>query len=438
MENEIKKGLRWSIVASSFNSIFCVLTLFGSIFLLFLSELGIPKYKIGILLSFLPFFGIIAPFLSGYVEYFGSKRTFIICFGIRKFVILSLILLPNIIEKFGYRAGINFVTIVIMLFAFLRAFGETGYYAWTKEFIPDNLRGRYVAIQSIAFNISGIIAVSFGSFVISKMAGIERYLFLIEVAFIFGILSVYFMSFVPFGGPKRQRPEMNLRKILEPLMDRNFLFFLFAVGIALFGSSLMSFLPIFLKEKIKFSPEIIVFLDNASTLSSILTGFIWGYLGDRFGGRPVIMLSLLSYSIVPFLWLFLNRNISSILNYAFLLYFISGAGLLGRSIGDSRFLYAKILSNVNVINYTSIYYAWIGIFQGISPVFAGYLLERFKNLEFNFKGEIFDIYSFIFLINFLCQIGAIIIYRKVKPDKDIKTRTLFLRMTRRFFDLYKY
>jgi hypothetical protein len=63
------------------------------------------------------------------------------------------------------------------------------------------------------------------------------------------------------------------------------------------------------------------------------------------------------------------------LNYAFLLYFISGAGLLGRSIGDSRFL---------------------------------------------------------------CQIGAIIIYKKVKPDKDIKTRTLFLRMTRRFFDLYKY
>jgi len=214
--------------------------------------------------------------LSGYVEYFGSKRTFIICFGIRKFVILSLILLPNIMEKFGYRAGINFVTIVIMVFAFLRAFGETGYYAWTKEFIPDNLRGRYVAIQSIVFNISGIIAVSFGSFVISKMAGIERYLFLIEVAFIFGILSVYFMSFVPFGGPKRETPEMNLRKILEPLMDRNFLFFLFAVGIALFGSSLMSFLPIFLKEKINFSPEIVVFLDNASILGYVLTGFFLG------------------------------------------------------------------------------------------------------------------------------------------------------------------
>jgi len=243
---------------------------------------------------------------------------------------------------------------------------------------------------------------------------------------------------VPFGGPKRERPEVNLKKILEPLMDRNFLFFLFAVGIALFGSSLMSFLPIFLKEKINFSPEIVVFLDNVSILGYVLTGFFWGYLGDKFGGRPVIMLSLLFYSIVPFLWLFLNRSISSILNYVFLLYFISGAGLLGRSIGDSRFLYAKILSDVNVINYTSIYYAWIGIFQGISPVFAGYLLEKFKNLEFNFKGIIFDIYSFIFLINFLCQIGAIIIYRKVKPDKDIKTRTLFLRMTRKFFDFYKY
>jgi len=113
----------------------------------------------------------------------------------------------------------------------------------------------------------------------------------------------------------------------------------------------MIFLPVFLKEKINFSSEIVVFLDNASILGYVLTGFIWGYLGDRFGGRPVIMLSLISYSLVPFLWLILNRDFS-IFNYVFLLYFISGAGLLGRYIGDSRFLYAGILSNVNVINYT--------------------------------------------------------------------------------------
>jgi len=150
------------------------------------------------------------------------------------------------------------------------------------------------------------------------------------------------------------------------------------------------------------------------------------------------MLSLFSYSIVPFLWLILNRDISSIFNYVFLLYFISGVGLLGRAIGDSRFLYVGILSNVNVINYTSIFYAWIGIFQGISPIFAGYLLERFKDLEVNFSGKTFDIYNVIFLINFLCQVIAIIVYRKVKPDKDVKTRTLLLKITRRFFDIYKY
>ncbi|MCM8833618.1 MAG: hypothetical protein NC816_06855 [Candidatus Omnitrophica bacterium] len=118
MEREIKKGIKWSIIASCFNSIFCVLTVFGSIFLLFLTELGIPKYKIGILLSFLPFFGIIAPFLSSYVEYFGSKKTFLICFGIRKFVILSLVLLPLIIDRFGRKVGINFIILNISFLHF--------------------------------------------------------------------------------------------------------------------------------------------------------------------------------------------------------------------------------------------------------------------------------------------------------------------------------
>ncbi|MCM8785788.1 MAG: MFS transporter [Candidatus Omnitrophica bacterium] len=430
MEREIKSGLKWSIVASSFNSIFCVLTVFGSIFLLFLTELGIPKHKIGILLSFLPFFGVVAPFLSDYVEYFGSKKTFLICFGIRKFVILSLVLLPLIIDRFGKTAGINFIIFNISLFAFLRAFGETGYYAWAKEFIPDNLRGKYVAIQNIITNIAGIFAISFGSYVIGKREGIEKYLFLIEIAFIFGILSVYFMSFVPFGEPKRQKPSFNFKKVLRPLMDKNFLYFLSALGISLFGCSLMSFVPIFVREKLGFSSELVVFLDNATILGSILIVSIWGIIGDRFGGRPVIVLSLFFYSIVVFLWLTLKRDMPSIINFIFLLYFLSGATLPGRTVGDYRFLYASILKNVDVIYYTSIFYAWIGIFQGISPIFAGYLLEKFKN--FYFLGRDFDIYSIIFLINLICQILAIIIYRKVKPDKDVKTRTLLLKLTNTF------
>ncbi|MFN4226657.1 MAG: MFS transporter [Candidatus Ratteibacteria bacterium] len=434
MEKEIRAGLKWSIIASSFNSIFCILTVFGSIFLLFLTELGIPKYKIGILLSFLPFFGIIAPFLSSYVEYFGSKKTFLICFGIRKFVILSLVLLPLIIDRFGRETGINFIVFNISLFAFLRAFGETGYYAWAKEFIPDNLRGKYVAIQNIITNIAGIFAVSFGSYVIGKKEGIEKYLYLIVVAFVFGILSVYFMSFVPFGEPKKQKPSLNFKKVLKPLIDKNFLYFLFALGISLFGCSLMSFIPIFVREKLCFSSKTVVFLDNATILGSILIVSIWGSLGDRFGGRPVIVLSLFFYSIVVFLWLTLKRDMPSILNFTFLLYFLSGATLPGRTIGDYRFLYTSILQNVDVIYYTSIFYAWIGIFQGISPIFAGYLLERFKNFDFYFLGKYFDIYSILFLINLICQISAIIIYRKVKPDKDVKTRALLLKLIRSFFD----
>ncbi|MCM8833619.1 MAG: MFS transporter [Candidatus Omnitrophica bacterium] len=240
-------------------------------------------------------------------------------------------------------------------FAFLRAFGETGYYAWAKEFIPDNLRGKYVAIQNIVTNITGIFAVSFGSYVIGKKEGIEKYLFLIGVAFIFGILSVYFMSFVPFGEPKKQNPSLNFKKILKPLVDKNFLCFLFAVGISLFGCSLMSFVPIFVREKLGFSSKFVVFLDNATILGSVLIVSIWGGLGDKFGGRPVIVLSLFFYSIVVLLWLTLRRDMPSILGFTFLLYFLSGATLPGRTVGDYRFLYTAILPNVDVIYYTSIF-----------------------------------------------------------------------------------
>lgn len=432
-EEEKMRGLRWAIASHVFNNVFCLFTVFGSVFLLFLTELGLSKHLIGLLLSLFPFCGLIAPFLSGYVEYFGNKRVFMLCFGLRKLVIALLLLLPWIISRYGDKQAVYFLVSLITVFAVLRAVAETAEYPWMKELIPDRVRGKYVAVNTVSAGIAGLLAVFFAGKIIGRAGGIEKYMFLIGVGCIFGIIGVYLMKFVPGGQPRRKqkKPVLSFTEIAEPLKNRNFRYFLAAVGTSLFGATLMVFIPLFLKEKMGVAPGSVVLLDNATIMGSFLLCFLWGWMADRFGGRPVIILNLCIYSCVALGWLTFSRSHPSAVFFATVLYFLSGATLIGRAVGDTRFLYSGILPEEGTVYYTSLFYAWLGLVGGLSPLTAGYVLKRFSGLNVTLGGRIIDAYVIIFAVNMLCQIVAITIYRRVKPDKRIKTRHLLFKMARR-------
>ena len=57
-------GLRWAIASYAANTFFVQFTFFGSVFVLFLNELGFTKTDIGFLMSFMPFAGLIALFIA--------------------------------------------------------------------------------------------------------------------------------------------------------------------------------------------------------------------------------------------------------------------------------------------------------------------------------------------------------------------------------------
>ena len=65
---EKMRGLPWINAYSAMNSAFCQLTVFGSVFILFLNDLGMRKGQIGLLLSLMPLCStlslVTAPFVA--------------------------------------------------------------------------------------------------------------------------------------------------------------------------------------------------------------------------------------------------------------------------------------------------------------------------------------------------------------------------------------
>ena len=80
------RKLPWLAAGDVLNTAFVSLTFAGSVFILFLDELGLDTIQIGILLSLIPFANIVAPFIAPIVTRFGYKRIYVTFWGIRKFL----------------------------------------------------------------------------------------------------------------------------------------------------------------------------------------------------------------------------------------------------------------------------------------------------------------------------------------------------------------
>jgi len=137
------RRLPWLFGSSAANTAFCNLTLLGSVFILFLDKLGMPKGQIGFILSLFPFCGILALFIVPAINRFGLKRTYLVFWGARKVVTAFLLLTPVVLSRYGVGAAFAYVAAVVLVFAICRAVAETAFNPWMQEAVPDDIRGGY-------------------------------------------------------------------------------------------------------------------------------------------------------------------------------------------------------------------------------------------------------------------------------------------------------
>jgi hypothetical protein len=96
VSDEVKRrALPWALASGAFNAVFALWVFSGSVFVLFMRELGLPASEIGGLLSLFPFCGLLALFFAPAAARMGRKRVYLIFYGVRKLVIAMLLLLPE-------------------------------------------------------------------------------------------------------------------------------------------------------------------------------------------------------------------------------------------------------------------------------------------------------------------------------------------------------
>ena len=225
---EKMRRMPWILVQGALNAVFVAMIAFGAPFILFLDELGLPKTQIGFIQSLMSFCGITALFIAPAVARFGLKRSFVIFWGARHIVYAGLLLSPLILTAYGTRAVFAWVAAIILAFALCRAIAETALYPWLQEIIPDSVRGKFSAMIAVSSNIVSVASLAVASYILGRSTGLGRFMVLIVVGVLFGLISAVVAIFFLGGAPSdRSIPQTShFGGMKQALADRSFALYL--------------------------------------------------------------------------------------------------------------------------------------------------------------------------------------------------------------------
>jgi MFS family permease len=414
--------LPWNTALNAANTIFAQFTFFGPAFVLFLSELNFNNTEIGFLLSTMPFFGLVALFIAPAVARFGYKRTFVTFFAIRKVVTAFLLLVPWVMVQFGGSVLLIYISAIMMGFALCRAIAETGIYPWAQEYIPNSIRGKYAAVNDIFSRIAAVIATGVASYVLEQNTGLDRFMFLFAVGLIFGAIAVWTSTHIPGGAPVKDdsAEKMSYGDLVKAARDSNFVLYLAAFSLIVIGTTpMLSFLPLFMRERVGLSDSVIVLLQMGTLFGGLTSTYLVGWAADRYGSKPVMISGIILKLLLPIGWALMPRASDLSAPVAFALSIVFGIGEIAWAIGVTRLLYVGVVPADKKAQYMAVFYAAMGIIGGISQLAGGWFLDLSKNISGQFVGIVLDPFTPLFVLGLVLPAISIWLFQRVKADSNV-------------------
>ena len=416
------KGMPWSIASNAANTVFAQYTFYGSLFVLFLSALGLSKSQMGLILSLLPFFGLMSLFVAPATERFGYKRTYMTFFGLRSFTSIGLLFTPWVLSQYGAQAALTLVTVIVAVFSLFRAIAITAMHPWVQEYVPDSVRGKYTAWNNMFTTGTGFIAVTAGGFVLARTTGLTGFMVLIGAGVVFGFISVALAVRVPGGAPRspRRNEQARPRELGSALRDRSFVRYLLAVSaITLVTVPLGAFLPLFMREQIGLNDSGIVWLQTGTLVGTLASSFIWGWAADRYGSIPVTLYGLSLRAVLPLLWMLMPRHTEWGLTIALSIALLQGVADMGWGIGSARMLYVNIVPPAKRRDYMALYFTWTSVVGGVSQLGSGRLLDATEGFSGQFWIFTLDPYLPLFIGGIILPFVAFFLLRGIYEERGV-------------------
>lgn len=211
------------------------------------------------------------------------------------------------------------VMVCIGLAAFSGSLSNPLYSDWLAEMVPASSRGWYFSRRTLYATIASALAGLMGGLALDHFRAIKQEQLGFTIIFTFaatlGLISMFFflrMEDMERPNPVKPNLREGIRQIMSPGKDKNFRFVL--IFMAIFAASqgfAGQFFGAFCREILDLPFTVIQLFGISHTVSTILFIRIWGFLCDRYGNKPILVLMVAGVALTPVQWLFLHPEQST-------------------------------------------------------------------------------------------------------------------------------
>ncbi|WP_395142747.1 MFS transporter [Armatimonas sp.] len=418
---EALRGLRISTQEALWATVFVVFT--GGAFQIgFARHLGASDLVLGLLAGLPAAVGLLQIPASLYTERRGERRQFVAFSAgagrllLATLALVALLPIPDSLKLVAF-------LILLILSSALLTITVPAWTSWMSDLVPGDARGRYFAGRNRLASIVAMLAPLPAAWLLDRLKPEIGFPLLFGLAAIPAVVCFFLILRQPEPPMVRQVEKTNpLKSLKAPFADPSFRRFLAFAGTVVVGQSLAGqFFMAWQVDKAGLElPYVVVQLIGAvASAASLATMPLWGYLADKYGGRPVLMIGSWLVLISPILWCFTFPG-QNWLNYPLMvtMNIVSGAGWA--AVGLTQFnLLLSMTPDDKRGTYVAVFSAFTGIIGGVSPIVGGALMTVFADLRLPFG---LNNYKVMFLITDVVRVVALVLLHQLKVEDSQTTR----------------
>ncbi len=391
--------------------------------------LGASNFWMGVLAS-IPTFAALVQLVSSYfIEKRTERKRFTAWFS----VVARTLWLPILLIPFLLPEEIRFTAFValLLLSSVLLNVPIPAFLSWLSDLVPPDHRGRYFARRNMLAGIVAMVVPLPAAWFLDL--AVERRLFPESVGFatLFGVAVVCgivgFVLLLKQAEPPMSRAEpteaQGVRGVLAfyraPFAEPNFRrLMVFSAVFALAQFFAAPFYTVYALQVLKLSYFWLQIFGALSSLSSLLSMPLWGYLSDKFGNKSLQKIGIVGVGVLPFMWVFTSPQypVASLLilciNNLLGGFFWAGVGLtqfnllIAISPSERRSVYVGAMS------------ALTGVMGGVAPIAGGAILTALGDIRIEPLGWAMGGYQILFAMNGLMRYLSLLFLRGVTDLRD--------------------
>jgi len=279
---------------------------------------------------------------------------------------------------------------LLILSAVLGSFAGPAFLAWLSDLVPADYRGRYFGKRNMILWLVAAASALPPALFLDQAVKYHRFSPGIAFSVLFGLGAIFLFAslWALKQMPEPQRvpaPHRGLKGLLEfyrqPFRTRNFRLLLGFNTFMVLGQMFAGqFFTVYQLEQIGMPYLMVQVAGLIAALFSSLAMPLWGYLADKFGNKPLLMLASSGVVFLPFLW-FLTDPERYLWSVGVILGIQVFAGFLWAGVGLTQFnLNVAVAPADQRAVYMGALLAVVALVGGLSALASGALMEAMKGV----------------------------------------------------------